>query len=355
MHRLFPFLILIITVAGTLASENVSQQRVAVREVAEKAKSGDPKAIYDLAVIHDIGYDSIPKDSARSTALYRMAALAGYPPAQNYLGFRYFNGECVAQNIDSALFWLAKAAGNGDAKAAGNLGFLLSNSDAVTRDYPQALKWLSIAADSGIPTGEAMLADLYRQGLGTPADTAKAVTLYNNAIEKGLQDAERKLWAMMGEKWMDLPADSLLSIGLYYYTHRAPGIGLNAFEKVASERNPKALALLGDAYSRGVGVAYDHDKSTAYFLEAALLGDPSAQFIIAELLDIFPDALPDSLPNGISCSLPNGIPEKHTDADHGYNTQICTDSISSARYWYDKASRQGITDAESAFSRLLHP
>ncbi len=337
MRRLFPFLIIILSVAGTVASEEVTRQRIAVREVAAKAGKGDPKAIYDLAVLHDLGYDSIPKDSLRSTALYRRAALSGYPPAQNYLGFRYFNGESVTQNVDSALFWLAKAAGNGDAKAAGNLGFLLANSDAVTRDYPQALKWLTIAADAGIPTGEAMLADLYRQGLGTPADTVKAVELYNSAIEKGLQDAELKLMAMMNGKWMKLPADSLLRTGLFYYTHRAPAIGISLFEKLASEGNPKALALLGDAYSRGVGVGYDHDRSTAYFLEAALLGDPSAQFIIAELLDIFPDALPDSMPAVGQCSLP----------------AINSDSIGNARYWYDKAARQGITDAESAARLLL--
>ena len=55
----------------------------------------------------------------------------------------------------------------------------------------------------------------------------------------------------------------------------------------------RAMALLGDAYSRGVGVKYSHDKSLAYFARAALAGNPSAMYILAETLEVFPDALQD--------------------------------------------------------------
>ncbi len=314
-------------------------ERVAVRHVAELAAKGDPKGLYDLAVLHDIGYDSIAVDSARSTALYRLSAQSGYAPAQNYLGFRYFNGEGVRENVDSALFWLAKAAGQGDAKAANNLGFLLANSDRVTRDYPQAMRWLGKAADAGVATAESLLADLYRQGLGTAPDTVAAEALYNKAILHGLRDAELKLLAMKGHAWERLPTDSALSLGQYHYSHGAPLIAVTLFETAAkgnvgtclwhvaepTEAHAKALALLGDAYSRGVGVAYDHDKSVDYYLQAARLGDPSAQFVIAELLDIFPDALTE---------LP---PEEQT-----------------AAYWYERAAAQGVGDAETATLRLLN-
>lgn len=357
-------LIAIVAVAAT-------PERVAVRHVASLAAKGDPKGLYDLAVLHDMGYDSIPVDSARSTALYRLSAQAGYAPAQNYLGFRYFNGEGVRENVDSALYWLAKAAGQGDAKAANNLGYLLAYSDRVSRDYPQAMKWFRKAADAGVATAESLLADLYRQGLGTPPDTVTAEALYNKAILHGLHDAELKLLAMKGRTWERLPADSALLLGQYHYTHRAPLIAVTLFETatqssnginvdsnqnnvglwhVAEPTKAKALALLGDAYSRGVGVPYDHDKSVEYYLRAALSGDPSAQFVIAELIDIFPDALTssESTPSSESISsfestssrpaLPPLTPEQQT-----------------ASYWYERAASQGIIDAEAATLRLLNP
>lgn len=304
-----------------VASDEVTRERRAVRQLVERAGEGDPKSLYHLATLHDTGYDSIPVDSAVSTALYRLSAEKGFAPAMNYLGYRYFNGDYVRQDVDSALYWMAKAAGAGDAKAASNLGYLLSHDDAVTRDYPQAVYWLTKAADTGLPVAQSLLADLLRQGLGTPKDTARAEALYTAAIEHGLQDAELKLLSMKGRGWESLSPDSAVALGRHYYTHRAPFIGVTLFENAAAHDNPDALALLGDAYSRAVGVEYDHDKSVAYFLRAALLGQPSAQFVIAELLDIFPDALSDTIPG--------------------------------APYWYEKAAAAGISDAEAAASRLI--
>ena len=42
-----------------------------------------------------------------------------------------------------------------------------------------------------------------------------------------------------------------------------------------------------------MGVKYSHDKSLEYFARAALAGNPSAMFILAETLEVFPDALQD--------------------------------------------------------------
>lgn len=338
LQRILPLLLMLLFIGGAVASDEVERSRRAVRGLSHKAAGGDPKAIYDLAVLHDIGYDSIPVDSAVSTALYLRAAEKGYPPAMNYLGFRYFNGEYLRQDIDSALFWMAKAAGAGDVKAASNLGYLLSHDDAVTRDYPQAVYWLTMASDAGLPVAQSLLADMLRQGLGISKDSVKAEKLYTSAIENGLQDAELKLLSMKGREWEDLSPDSAVALGRYYYSHRAPFIGVTLFENAAAHNNPDALALLGDAYSRAAGVEYDHDKSVSYFLQAAILDQPSAQFVIGELLDIFPDALSDSIPADI-------IADTYQDSIPA--------GITTASYWYEKASDAGISNAATAADTLL--
>ena len=74
-------------IGAAVASDVATERRMAVRKLAERADSGGAKALYDLAMLYDTGYDSIPVDSARSTALYRLSAERGYAPAQNYLGF----------------------------------------------------------------------------------------------------------------------------------------------------------------------------------------------------------------------------------------------------------------------------
>lgn len=322
--RLLPFLILLAFLGGNAASrvDSGEARRAAVRKLVARAESGDAKAMYDLATLHDRGYDTIPVDSARSTALYRLSATAGYPRAQNYLGFRYFRGEFVRQDVDSALYWLNKAAENGDVSAANNLGYLLTESDIIPHDYEEAFRWFSKGAEAGLPESESQLADLYRKGLGVAADTVKATELYTRAIEGGLQDAELKLLSMMGRKWETLEPDSAFILGRYYYTHHAPTVGVCLLKTAEKGDIPDALALLGDAYSKGLGTGYDHEMGRLYFLRAAMLGQHDSQRMIGEMLDIFPDALSDSNLRGVIMDYLNEHPN------------VTIEDVTSAGYWY---------------------
>ncbi|MBD5269328.1 MAG: sel1 repeat family protein [Bacteroides sp.] len=325
-----------------------SARREALRGLVARADSGDGKALFDLARLHEIGYDSIPVDSVRAMALYTLSAENGYAPAQNYLGFRLFNGEGVEKDVNEGLRWIEKAAMQGDAKGANNLGWMLSEGEGVVRDYDKAAFWLRRAAEAGLPAGQAQLADLLRTGRGVPADTVMADSLYCRAIEGGLRDAEAKLLSMQREPWRSLPADSALRLGLHHYTHRAPVIGVTLFEQIANMETPSdstlrsvkahALALLGDATTRALGADYDHDRSMLYFTEAALLGNPSAQFIIGELLEIFPDALADILPRLPMDPLLSAM-------------VVPTEAV----HWLDQAAAAGIRDAAAANRALLAP
>ena len=223
-------------------------------------------------------------------------AREGDAAAQNLLGFKYYNGEDVIQNVDSALYWISLAAEKGNITAAANLGFLFTESPLIPKDEEKGIQWLGIAAKGGV------------------------------------RGAELRLVELMEDKWRNLPSDSILSLGLDFYTSKAHIAGVKLFEIAAEENNPQALALLGDAYSKGLGVPYNHQKSVFYFYKAAILGNPSARFILAELLDFFPDALSEF--------------KKDYRADK-YEEE--TD----AAYWYEKAAAQGVTDAETAFNLLF--
>ena len=291
-------LLTIITVNFIFADETRLKYQSSISELKKKAEYGDPKALFDLARIYDLGFDTISVDSAKSTKLYILSAEKGYPQAMNYLGFRYFKGEYINQNKDSALYWIKKAAEAGDITAAANLAYILTEvpeNDSIKNSI-DIYNWMLIAA------------------------------------EAGLIEPQLKIISMMRENWRNMSPDSVLALGIKYYTGKAPIMGIELIKIASDTKIPKALALMGDAYSKGKGLSYDYKKSTEYFVEAAFEGDPSAQFIIAEQLDFFPDSFQE-IP-----FFKNQSSDKKT-----------------ATYWYEKAAEGGVFDAESAYTLLISP
>lgn len=273
------------------------------------------KDIPEVALVYEIGADSA-----------------------NYLGFRYYNGEGVKQNVDSALFWIRKAAEGGDIKGAGNLGYLLSMAPEIEHDYPEAIKWLTKASDAGLPSAQSQLADLFRIGLGIAPDTIRAMELYEKSGKGGLIDAQYKLIAMMGYKWKLLPADSSVNLGLYYHNNRLFGVAAELFMDAAEKDNPRGNALIGDALARGEGISYNSELAMEYFLKAALGGNASASFTLAEFLEFYPDSLRD---------------ERYQAIINKFNEEgIMDNDLFSPQFWYEKASKGGVVDSQTAFRNL---
>lgn len=301
-----------------------------MRQLRVRAEEGDAESLYILANLYDRGFDSIPVDTVRSLELYRLSAEKGYAPAMNYLGYRLISGDLEGkEGALEGIQWLEKAAEAGDAKAASNLGWLYMEGRYTEKNMNKALHWLEKAADANLPTAQSILGDLYREGLGVEADTLRADSLYRTAFEGGLADAGYKLADLNSELYKSLPPEEKVREGKYYYYRYAPSEGVKLFYQAADEGNAEAMALLGDAYTRAVGVPYDHNLSLKYYAKAAIKGNHAAQFIIGELLEIFPDALAGLEETGEE--LPSDDPF----------------------YWYEKAAEGGITDAEKAARSLM--
>lgn len=285
--------------------------RRAFRQFEQRAENGDAEAQYRLATVLETGWDSVPADSVRALDLMRRSARNGFAPAMNYLGYLYGKGykvgnrDLVPVDRDSSVMWLRRSADAGDPRAVSNLAYLLLNDSTIgltpaerVHNDSIAYVYLQKGATAQIPTAFSMLGDMYRDGRWVKRDTLKAAANYEAALERGLGDAEARLIALMGHRWQRLPQDSAFHLGLRYYTGYASGAGVLLLEHAAEIPDTigigaRAMALLGDAYSRGVGVKYNHDKSLEYFARAALAGNPSAMYILAETLEVFPDALQD--------------------------------------------------------------
>lgn len=313
-------LMLLAVIVATMFAATPEGRR-AFRQFERRAENGDAEAQYRLATIFETGWDSVSADSVRALDLMQRSARNGFPPAMNYLGYLYGKGykvgdrKLIPVDRDSSVMWLRRSADAGDPRAVSNLAYLLLNDTVSTlssQAHPRtrahndsiAFVYLQKGASAQIPTAFSMLGDMYRDGRWVKRDTLKAAANYEAALECGLGDAEARLIALMGHRWQRLPQDSAFNLGLSYYAGYAPGAGVLLLERAAeipdttgitdtTGINARAMALLGDAYSRGVGVKYSHDKSLEYFARAALAGNPSAMYILAETLEVFPDALQD--------------------------------------------------------------
>ena len=268
--------------------------------------------------------------SSQSLTDLRQKAEEGDVASMNYLGYLLLSGnDSIERDIPEGLKWLTHAASAGDMKAASNLGWLLVEGDIVEQDLPKGIGWLRKAAEGGLPVAQSILGDLYRDGKGLAPDTVVADSLYRQAFEHGLVDAGYKLYDLNSKRYAAMTPSEKVEAGKYFYIRYAPSEGVKLFYQAADEGDPTAMALLGDAYTRAIGVPYDYNLSLKYYVQAAEAGDPSAQFVIGELLEIFPDAL-DSF--------------KNTDG-----TPLSDDPT----YWFDRAASQGVTDAMIATRRLL--
>lgn len=334
MPRLYVTLLLLAAVS--LLSYGEERDSAAIRSLQAleaRAAAGDNDARFRLARTLETGYGNLlPRDSVRARRLFETAAEAGFAPAQNYLGFLLY----TQQQPDSAVTWMMRAADNGDITAYSNLGWMLLHGEGVRRDYDKALYWLEKGTAAGSAPAAAMLGDMYCTGTGILPDTAaaircydKALTLYSAAPYRDPQAVADITAALTGiySAADTLCADSIREREAFYYRHNAAPAGAIFLRRLAERGDTGAQARLGKAYALGDGVPYSHSKSLLWYMKAAQGGNPAAQYIIGELLQLLPDAL-DELPDELRSSL--------------------TDEMLSAQYWLDRAAEAGVTSGRQA-------
>lgn len=343
---LFSFSLIVLSSWGLTLRDRVA-------DLEAKGAGGDGEAMYHLSTLYEHGFDSIPADSIRAMELLHNSAAAGYAPAQNYLGFKLYKSDPTG-----AMEWLSKAAEGGEMKAVSNLAYILLEPDSAinmeertSRDR-RAAELLSQASEAGIAAAMTSLADLYSEGRGVAKDTLKAESLYLEAVGRNFPDAEKKLWIMNADRYNSLSPGEALRTGVRASRAGAYTVAFNLYSRAAEtpeEEEEKLLpdemarlhTLLADAYSSAKGTDYNHDSALRHYALGAIGGDPSAQFILAELLEIFPDALNDMTID--SNALASG--------DH--DQDISKEDLRSPAYWYSRAAASGIMSAREAFARLF--
>ena len=86
------------------------------KELEGLANLGDPRAQYDLALLHDKGL-GVSQSDAEALRWYTRAAEQGDARAQYNLGLMYLNGQGVEPNLVLAYYWVSLSVAQGNANA----------------------------------------------------------------------------------------------------------------------------------------------------------------------------------------------------------------------------------------------
>ena len=229
------------------------------------------------------------KNAILSKDYYEKAAKAGHRHAQYVVGRIYYDGELVAQNLETALGWFEKATLQGDSEAGewvANISQVLSAAEAkVNRayengDYAAALKLAVHMADMGHTSLASKAASMFLKGEGCKASPRLAVTYYEKAVMGGSVEAVYHLGLLYaynyGISMSYRTAVKLLSIAVENGYKDAQGV-LDTLKQRKQKKQLRAVHATGcNLYYQG-----KKDEAIRYFLAAAKLGYAKSMYMLA--------------------------------------------------------------------------
>ena len=196
------------------------------------ADAGNKDAIYNLALLY-LNDEDVPNDYNKS--IEYLKKISDQPRAQAYLGICHFYGYGVETNYQIAVDYLKKALGKMTGMA-GKIGLCyLKGGPGLKADYAKAAEYFSLGIkEDNCPYSLNGLGVCYQKGLGMEKNPAKAIELFNKAIQ-------------VTPKY----AAPYANIGICYYE----GLGVNKDYKQAVEWFTKSMEV-NPEYPSAEGMNY---------------------------------------------------------------------------------------------------
>lgn len=309
------------------------------------------------------------------------AARIGHLKAQIELGlYGYYESLPVEDKEKAEIYWLRKAAEQGDEKSQTALGIKLSDLCY----FEEAVSWFTKASEQGSAEAKYHLGELYRKGLGIESSPEKAFHLYKESAEGFCPEGMRELgkcylegigtdedeneafyWFKEGAGFDD--AESYYHLGRCYHS----GWGtvyddeeeFSAFQEAVEWASlnetpmPKAKLMLGICYYDGTGVDVDYEEAIRLFEQAAEEGVASALYMLGECY-YHGHGVRKNRKKAFSYYLQTAEKEEHDDAEYSLgfcyeNGEGTKEDILKAIYWYTKAEIDGSYDAKERLDILL--
>ena len=257
--------------AGREISKLLGPDRGLIREISDRAESGDAESQVWLGKIYQAG-EEIGKNETESVRWYKQAAEMGNPDGEVELALSYRDGRGTAKDESQEMRWLLLAANQGNAAAQSYLGLLYRYGPGEYRDNRQAYRWFEKAALQGDLLGQINLGIIYRDGTGVSRDYRESAKWFlRSAYQNHAKDV-----------------DSPVNLGIFY--RDGLGVAKNGalaarwFRRAVALGNSDAEVYLGDLYRKGFGVEKDEVRAEEWIGRAARRGNAMAQLNLAWIL-----------------------------------------------------------------------
>ena len=155
-----------------------------------------------LSTLEEIEFYPIPKDIDKLTRdgvdlsetnkLLEIESLIkkaeeGVVHSQHILGILYLTGTMVAQDTESALFWIQKAAQGDHPVATYNLGMIYLKNSKNKGSLRLAVQWLKTSAELKNPNAAWMLSKIFDNEKKSPFNSKKSFYWLDKAKKLGMQ------------------------------------------------------------------------------------------------------------------------------------------------------------------------
>jgi len=109
----------------------------------------------DIFSLHNLGvWYSREKKNSIAVAYYKRAAYLGFAGSQNNYGWHLYKGDGIKKNKSEGVYWIVRAAEQGEPFAYGSLCEIYHSGDVFNVDKSEMMKWCRLASDN-MPFGKA--------------------------------------------------------------------------------------------------------------------------------------------------------------------------------------------------------
>ena len=300
--------------ANIYSREKIRNLTSKVVDNVQKAVSLDnAEAYYLLAMLHEDGYGNIDRDMQKMIDNIIKSAEKGFAPAQYMLGDMYADGDEVVKNRKKAIYWLDKAAKQGNKEAKQELERLLGNTQSTdianklsrpriesgqikpgaTVQSCDRLAAHSLDSDAVAPgvTYENLDAEAIIIACTSAISEQPGIPRLKTQLGRGLHKAGRHDEALriLRDASRKGSALSMALIGIMYMkgdgVEKSLSDSLHWLEKAAERGNTGGMVFTASMYLRGEGAEPDPQRATMWYQKAVDAGVSQAMSSLSILYD----------------------------------------------------------------------
>ncbi|KAK8897368.1 hypothetical protein M9Y10_015312 [Tritrichomonas musculus] len=187
---------------------------------------------------------------------------------QYFLGYIYYTGQYVSQNIVKAIFELEKASNQNNSNAQCYLGEIYYKGEYISPDINKSIHYLTLSANQNDSYAQYYLGEIYYKGEYISRDINKSIH-----------------YLILSSNQNNSVSQYLLGY-IYYkgeYISRDINKSIHYLTLSANQNEQYAQFCLGEIYYKGKYISRDINKSTHYLTLSADQNNSNAQFYLGEI------------------------------------------------------------------------